>query len=401
MSKPIIERKQYFERLAPFVNTELIKVLVGQRRIGKSCLLKSLIDRIRKEIKTANIIYIDKEQLDFDFIHDYKTLVKYAESKSKNNAKNYLFIDEIQDITQFEKALRHFQNKKNFDVYCTGSNARLLSGDLATYLSGRYIEIKIHSLSYSEFLLFHKLTDDNESLIRYLKWGGLPYLMHLDPQDNVVFDYLKNIAYSIIYKDVVQRYKIRNSDFFDNLVKYLANNTGNLFSAKKISDYLKSQRMKMAPRVILDYLQYLQNAFLIYKLYRIDLSGKGIFATHHKYFFQDWGLRNAILGLNHYSMPSVIENAVFMHLLRNGYEVGIGINNNKEVDFVASKNGEKLYIQTAYLIPDQKTREREFGNLLLIDDNYPKYVISMDEFPVGTYKGIKHLSLRKFLTLEI
>ena len=401
MGNKLIVRHNYLKKVIPFINTDLIKVFIGQRRVGKSYLLKTIINYIQEENKQANIIYIDKELSDFDSITNYKELINYIDSAINSNLKNYLFIDEIQDIQQFEKALRHFQNKQSVDIYCTGSNANLLSGDLATYLSGRYIEIKVNTLTYIEFLEFHNLENNNEALKKYLKWGGLPFIKNLIKQDEVIFDYLKNIISTIIYKDVIQRYKIRNVDFFENLIHYLANNTGNLFTAKKISDYLKSQKINISTKVVLSYLHYLQNAFLIYKLKRINLSGKNIFATNHKYFFEDWGLRNALLGLNNFNIPSVLENVVFAHLINLGYEVGIGVINEQEIDFVAKKDGEILYVQVAYLITDEKVKNREFGNLMLIQDNYPKYVVTMDDYLIGSYKGVKHLHLRNFLSTYI
>lgn len=400
MSKSLIVRKKYIDKVIPFINTNLIKVFIGQRRVGKSYLLKTVIEYIKTKDKSANIIYVDKELADFDFITDYKSLITYSESKIKSKVKNYFFVDEIQDILQFEKALRHFQNKQSVDIYCTGSNANLLSGDLATYLSGRYIEIKVDTLTYIEFLKFHDLENNNEALKKYLKWGGLPFIKNLIKQDDVIFDYLRNIVSTIMYKDIIQRYKVRNVDFFENLIKYLANNTGNLFTAKKISDYLKSQKLDISTKVVLSYLQYLQNAFFIYKLKRINLAGKNIFATNNKYFFEDWGLRNALIGLNNFSVPSVLENVVFIHLINHGYEVSIGVTNEKEIDFVAKKEGGCLYVQVAYLITDEKVKNREFGNLLLIKDNYPKYVVSMDEYIIGSVKGVKHIHLRDFLSTD-
>jgi len=398
MSKNIIIRTNYINKVIPFINTDLIKVLIGQRRVGKSYLLKSIIEHIQKKDKKANIIYIDKELSDFDSISDYNSLITYTELQINTLVKNYLFVDEIQDIQQFEKALRHFQNKQSVDIYCTGSNANLLSGELATFLSGRYIEIKVNTLSYIEFLEFHALDNNNESLTKYLKWGGLPFIKNLVKQDDVIYDYLRNITSTIIYKDVIQRYKVRNIDFFENLIHYLANNTGNLFTAKKISDYLKSQKVDISTKVVLSYLHYLQNAFLIHKLKRINLSGKNIFATNNKYFFEDWGLRNALIGLSHFNVPAVLENIVFIHLINLNYEVGIGVINEQEIDFVAKKDGEILYVQVSYLITDEKVQLREFGNLLLIKDNYPKYVVSLDEYLIGSYKGVKHIHLREFLS---
>ncbi len=397
MNKEIIIRKQYLERVKPYIDKNIIKVFTGQRRTGKSYILKMTEQYILSIKPNANIIFIDKEQYDFDFIRDYHTLIKYTEKKVDKNKFNYLFIDELQEIKGFEKALRHFQNKEIADIYCSGSNAEMLSGDLATLLSGRFVQIQVNTLSYPDFLEFHKLKSSNSSLQKYLKWGGLPFIKNLQKEDDVIFEYLKNIVSTIIYKDILYRYKIRNIDFFDNLIRFVASNTGNLITAKKISEYLKSQKTDISTRVVIDYLAYLQNAFLVYKIKRLDIQSKKIFEINNKYFFEDWGLRNALLGLSHFSVPDVLENVVFSHLKQLGYKVSVGLLKNLEIDFTAEKSGEILYIQSAYLIPDAKVREREFGNLLRIKDNYTKIVVSLDDFLIGDYKGIKHMHLKDFL----
>ncbi len=396
----LIVRQKYLDKVKPFINKKLIKVFVGQRRVGKSYLMKLTSRYILSQNPNANIIYIDKELYEFDNITDYHSLISYVNSNIAVEKSNYLFIDEIQEITYFEKALRHFQNKNVVDIYCTGSNADILSGELATLLSGRHIKIDVFSLSFQEFLTFHNLEDSMETLLKYLKWGGLPYLMNLEKQDEVIFDYLSNILSTIVYKDVIHRYKIRNVEFFDRLVQYIAANTGNLISAKKISDYLKSQKVNIAPRVVLDYLHYLQNAFLLYKLKRMDVNSKKIFNINDKYFFEDWGLRNALLGLKNFSVPDVIENVVFTHLKFLGYSVKVGILNNLEIDFVAENSKGIIYVQAAYLIVDEKVKQREFGNLLMIKDNYPKYVVSLDTVPISSYKGVIHINLQDFLKTE-
>ena len=398
MSKKIIVRKDYIEKVKPFIGTDLIKVFVGQRRVGKSCILKMIINYLKEQDSASNIIYINKESVEFNFIYDDKTLYEYIELKLSKTNNNYIFIDEVQEIQNFEKILRNYYDKPHIDMFCTGSNANFLSGDLATYLSGRYVQIKVNILSYSEFLEFHKIEDNNNSLHKYLKWGGLPYIKNLIKDDEIIFDYLQNIISTIIYKDVIYRYKIRNVEFFDNLLLYVANNIGNIFTATRISDYLKSQHIDISPKVILNYLYYLQNAFLIYKLKRVDLVGKKIFETNNKYFFEDWGLRNALVGLNQYSVYSVLENVVFTHLKSLGYSISVGVVKDKEIDFVAVKSGLKVYVQVTYYITDEKVKEREFGNLLLIKDNYPKYVVSLDEYTIGNFKGVQHIHLRDFLT---
>jgi predicted AAA+ superfamily ATPase len=400
MSNEIIIREQYLNKIKPFINTNLIKVFVGQRRVGKSYLLKMAVEYIKSLNAKANIIFIDKEQYDFDFISNYHDLIKFVEENIKSDEKNYIFIDEIQDISQFEKALRHFQNKEIADVYCTGSNANMLSGDLASFLSGRYLKIEINNLSYLEFLNFYNFESSDEALYKYLKWGGLPFIRNLQKNDDVIFDYLKNIVSTIIYKDVLYRYKIRNVDFFDKLVLFIAVNIGNLITAKKISEYLKSQKTDISTKVIINYIEHLQNAFLINKVQRVDIQSKKTFEINNKYFFEDWGLRNALIGVNNYSVPEVLENVVFSHLKQLDYTVSIGVLNNFEIDFIAKKDGNTIYIQVAYLISDEKVKLREFGNLERIKDNYPKYVISLDTVIISGYNGIKHLYLREFLLMS-
>jgi len=401
MIKKYIKRKRYLDKIKPFIDKDIIKVIVGQRRVGKSYLLFQIIDAIKKSRKQPNIIYINKELNKFDKLKNYQDLLVYVKEHSKKSVKNYLFIDEIQDIDEFEKALRSLKSSEKYDIYCTGGNSNLLSGELATYLSGRYIEIQVFGLSYREFLIFHKLENKQESLLKYIKYGGLPYLMHLELDDLIVYDYLKNVYNTILYKDIVSRYKIRNPAFLENLVEYLAENTGSIVSAKKISDFLKSQKINISPNIVLNYLSFLSNAFFIFKTVRSDIQGKKIFEINDKYYFEDIGLRHSVIGYKQVDINKVLENLVFLHLRVLGYKVFVGKLGNKEIDFVCEKQGEKIYIQVAYLITEQN-KEREFGNLLSIKDNYPKYVISMDEF-IGNnkYKGIKHIHIRDFLSSDL
>jgi len=397
----IIERKIYLSKVDSYIDKNLIKVFIGQRRVGKSYFVKTIINHVKRKVPQANIIYIDKELYDYDNIGTYHELIDFVEKELKPDANNYLFIDEIQEIADFQKALRHFQNKGSTDIYITGSNADMLSGELATLLSGRYIEININSLSYLEFLEFHQLENNDDSFYKYLKWGGLPYIRNLEKNDEVIFEYLKNILSTIFYKDILHRYKIRNVEFFDRLILFMASNVGNLITSKKISDYLKSQRVDISTKVVLTYLQYLQNAFLLHKLNRVDVHSKKIFEINNKYYFEDWGLRNALIGLNRFSVPDILENVVFSHLKILGYKLSVGVMKNLEIDFIAEKSDEKIYIQVAYLITDEKVKQREFGNLLQIKDNYPKYVVSLDPVQIGGVKGVKHIHLREFLTKNI
>jgi len=395
------KRLHYLEKIEPFINQNIIKIIVGQRRIGKSYYLFQLMDFIKEKFPNPNIIYLNKENLEFVEINDFKSLHLFIDSKIVSDKMNYIFIDEIQEISEFEKTLRHFQLQNNVDIYCTGSNAKMLSGEIATMLGGRYILQKIYSLSFIEFLEFHNLENNNQSLQKYLRYGGLPYLINLISSDEVYSDYLKNIYSSILYKDVIWRNNIRNFNFLEALVKYLAHNTGNIISAKKISDYLKSQRVNISPQTVINYLEFLEQAFFIFKAQRIDLNGKNIFESGEKYYFEDLGLKNAITSYKPTYINQLIENAIYHHLKIFGYEVQVGYSGKKEIDFVASRNDELIYIQASYLISNEEIENREFGNLLEIKDNYPKYVISLDEFSGNNYKGITHLHLRDFLSKAI
>lgn len=393
-----IVRQKYLDDIRPYIGQQIIKVLTGQRRVGKSYILLQTIEAIQQLDNAANILYINKEDFLFDDVQTAEDLHKYVLQHTKANVKNYVFIDEIQEIVDFEKALRSLLLRPEYDLYCTGSNANILSGELATYLSGRYIEFSIYSLSYNEFLQFQQLEDTNENLHKYLKYGGLPYLKHVALEDEIVFNYLKGVYNTVIYRDLIQRYEIRNTAFLENLVKFLADNTGQLFSAKKISDYLKSQQIHMSVSQIINYLDYLANTFLIRKVKRMDIIGKKIFEIGEKFYFEDLGLRHTINGYKQNDIAKILENVVFEHLLFCGYDVKVGQIGDVEIDFVCERDGEKQYVQVAYLLHDEKTVEREFGNLLKIKDNYPKLVVSMDEFSGNTYEGIEHIHLRKFLS---
>ncbi|HHT21863.1 MAG TPA: ATP-binding protein [Bacteroidales bacterium] len=397
MKKPIKYRPYYFSKIEPFINDSLIKVLVGQRRVGKSYILKQLSQEILSRFPEAKILFINKEKYEFDFIKDYKDLISYIQEKSNSQVKTYLFIDEVQEIEQFELALRSLQSDGNFDIYCTGSNAKLLSGELATALAGRYVQFHIHSLTYKEFLDFHELSASNETLYDYIKYGGMPHLVNLRKDESVYYEYLKNIYDSIILRDVVARYNIRNVHFLQNLIEFLADNVGSIVSAKKISDYLKSQQISLMPQTVLDYLVYLESVFYIERVKRKEIGGKKIFEIGDKFYFEDLGMRHALIPFQQKDINKVLENLVFHHLRANGYKVFIGKMDDKEVDFIAEKQEKITYIQVAYMIMDEKTHEREFGNLLKIPDNNPKYVISMDEFTETSYKGIFHWSIMKFL----
>ena len=397
----IIPRNKYLNQIRPYYNKQLIKSITGQRRVGKSYFLKQVSDELRKLHPKANYIYIDKEQHNFDGLQTYSHLFDYIKQNSAKKSMNYIFLDEVQEIKGFEKALRSLLAEGNYDIYCTGSNSDMFSGELATFLSGRQIEINVYSLSFREFVEFNKSQPNKDTLSLYIKYGGLPYLMHLPNDDEIVFDYLNNIYATILYRDVVRRNQIRDVSFLENLIRYLADNTGSIVSASRIAGFMKSQKNSKAVSVIINYLNYLVQAYIVKGVVRQDIQGKRIFETGEKYYFQDLGLRNAIAGYKPNDIAKIIENAVYNHLLYLGYKVHVGKLGEKEVDFISEKKGDYCYFQVAYLLSDEKIIEREFGNLISIRDHFPKYVISMDEFPItAAYSGIRHYSLIDFLLLE-
>lgn len=398
----LIDRPVYTQQIKPFFGKGIIKVLTGQRRVGKSCILQQLMKVIKEEDHSANIIYINMEFEEFRLIRNDQDLFDFLKGRFLPKVENYLFIDEIQDIDGFENVLRSLQAKETCDIFCTGSNAKILSGELSTYLSGRYIEFHIHSLSYREFLRFHNLESNNQSLMLYLTYGGMPYLSRLSLTDEMVFEYLRNIYSTILLKDVVKREGIRNVDFLETLVLYTAENVGSLFSANNISKFLKSQRTDISTTQVISYLKALCNSYLINKVGRIEINGLKKFEIGDKYFFEDIGLRNCFSGFSlQRDIHKLMENAVYLHLTLLQYKVFVGKHDTREVDFIGIKQGKKIYIQVCYIITDEKTRDREFGSLMVIKDNYPKYVVSMDDFNKGSdSQGIRHLHLSDFLRLE-
>jgi predicted AAA+ superfamily ATPase len=394
-----IKRPLYINKFLPFLEKNIIKVLVGQRRVGKSYMLFQIMDRIREMENDPEIIFINMEHHSFHDIKDYNDLILFVRNQKKSSGKCFLFIDEIQEIDNFVKGLRSLLSEGKYDIYVTGSNAQMLSGEIATLLAGRSIEIKIYSLSYTEFLLFHKLKDSDDALTSYMKFGGLPYLINLKLEETIVFDYLHNIYNSILYRDIVSRYAIRNTRFLEKLVEFLARNTGSILSAKRISDFLKNQKTDVSPQVVLHYISYLRDAFFIFKVDRFDVKGKKIFEIGEKYYFEDLGLRHTIIGFSLKDINKIIENLIFSHMILSGYTVMAGKSGDREIDFVCEKNQETIYIQAVYLISGDDVFNREFGNLLAINDNFRKIVVSMDPVRTGE-KGIEHLHLREFLLKE-
>ena len=395
--KEYIERPLYIDRIKPYIGKNLIKVLTGQRRVGKSYLMMQIRDLIRENEPGTRIIYINKELHEFSMITDNVSLLEYVNRQHARKGKVALFIDEIQDIDSFEKALRDLVTRKNFDIYCTGSNARLLSGELATLLSGRYIEIRVYGLSYPEYIMFRDIKDSAETFRTYLREGGLPFLIHMGSDVHVVNEYLNTIYNTILLKDVVARYNIRNVKFMENLVLFLAGNIGSIVSARKISEYLKSQKINISIQVVIDYLGYLESSFLIHRVRRSGIMGKRIFEIGEKYFFSDTGIRNVIAGYNPTDIHKILENVVFLHLRIAGYDVTVGSEGGREIDFIASRGGERIYVQVAYLLEKPETAEREFSNLLEIRDNFPKYVVTMDELnETDSYLGIHRIHVKDF-----
>ncbi len=387
----IINRPLYIKKIEPHIGKHIIKVLVGLRRSGKSYLMLSIIDKIKQLNPDANIIYINKEHYEFDHIRNYHDLQAYFDERYKTDSTNFLFVDEIQEIDQFEKCIRNIFSKDLADICVSGSNSEILSGELASMLSGRFIEIRVHPLSYSEFQEFYHSGNSTDTFNKYLRLGGMPGLIHINQADQPVNDYLRGVFSTVLLKDVVARYNIRNVPFLENLVRFLAGNTGSLVSAKSISDYLKSQRMTVSPNMVLDYINYQCNAYFINKVRRMDITGRKVFEVGEKYYFEDIGLRNTAGGYQPADIGKLLENVVYNHLVLSGFDVYVGRQGVREIDFIAERRGETIYVQVCYLLSNENVMDREFGNLVAIPDNYRKFVVSMDDLRAdNTYKGIEH-----------
>jgi len=395
--KNYVTRQRYIDKIQPFIDKSIIKIITGHRRVGKSYILYQLMDVIAKNNPKSNLIYINKEDIAFDSINDYKQLYEYIDGKLKINTKNYIFIDEIQLIKNFHIAIKSLALNEDNDIYITGSNAQMLSADLANELGGRYIEFPVYSLSYTEFLDFHKLENNDISLENYIHYGGLPYLIHLPPKDEIVLEYLQSIYATIVLKDIIQRKNIRNSIFLEQLIKFVAQNTGHLFSSKSISDYLKSQHDNSSANLVIEYMTALTDSYLIHSVGRYDIVGKRLFERGEKYYFENMGIRNIIAGYKHQDRANRLENIVYNHLRYCGYKIAVGTVAGKEIDFVCEKDGEKQYVQVTYELSKEETIEREFGNLLKIKDNYPKLVVSGERSFENSFEGIKHIYIRDFL----
>ena len=400
----MLKRDEYIKKIVPFIDKDVIKVLTGIRRSGKSVMLKLLMEELKNRgINENQFIYINFENLKYRKLKNYERLYDFILNKVDDKYKSYyIFLDEIQEVEEWERCVNSLRVDEdfNFDIYITGSNAKLLSGELSTYLAGRYIEFVVYPFSFKEFFEImkekNKEIDLKEAFQDYVKFGGMPFLHNLDYNYEASMQYLQDLYASIILKDITQRNNIRDTDLLERIINYVVMNIGNTFSATSISKFFKSENRKVATETILNYIKTCEEAFLVYRVARNDLLGKKILNVNEKYYIADHGIREAIMENNQKNINQVLENIVYFEMLRRGYNVKIGKVDNLEVDFVCKKNDETIYIQVSYLLASEDTKEREFSVLENIKDNYPKYVLSMDEFDMSR-NGIKHMNLIEFL----
>lgn len=398
-----IVRERYLASINAFIDKPVVKVLKGMRRVGKSIIMRLLIEQlISSGVPGANILYINKESLEFEALKDYRDLYRYAGEYFKDAAatgRKYILIDEIQEIEGWERAVASFLADGSGDIVISGSNANLLSSELATLLSGRYVEIPVYPLTFREYLTFRKdkTQSAEEEFKNYLRYGGLPGIHQLPSHDEVIFSYLNSILNTVLYKDVITRHKIRDASIFDKLVRYLFDNVGNITTAKKVADYFKSQRIRTSVDTILNYINYIEASLLIDRVPRYDIKGKKLLEFFDKVFLNDIGLRHGLIGYRERDVNGLLENVVFKELQARGYKVAIGVIDQTEIDFIAEKQNEKKYIQVCYSLGSEAAVEREFGNLEKINDNYEKMVISMDRFFPPERNGIIHRYVIDFL----
>lgn len=397
----MINRELYMNKLLAYKDTEFIKIITGIRRCGKSSLLKLFMEKILEENKTANVIYMNFESFEFDDITNYKDMYNKIKEKINKKEKNYILLDEVQRIKEWEKAVNALTVDFNSDIYITGSNAYLLSSELSTFLSGRYIEIRILPLSFKEFLDFTKLEDNltiDDKFIEYVKFGGMPGIITLKNEENLYENAIKGIYNTVFMKDVVERNKLVDATLLEKILKFLMSNIGSLISSKKIADFLTSQGTKITHNTVLNYLKMLENAYIIYRVPRYDIKGKELLKTLEKYYIVDTGIRNIILGFRNSDFGHIIENIVYFELLRRGYEVTIGKTDSLEVDFIATNSNDKKYYQVTYTMIDESVKNRELNSLKNINDNYEKTVLTMDKLYNNTCEdGIKIKYLIDFL----
>lgn len=389
------------KQIRPFIGQNIVKVLTGIRRCGKSVMLKLIQEELLSQgISDTDFLSINFESKATEHIHSTDSTYTYIKNFSKDkNRKIYLFFDEIQELAGWETLVNSCMIDFDCDIYITGSNAKLLSGELATYLAGRYVKINVYPFSFQEVMAILPDTSETEAFQTYLRWGGMPFLYQFPMNDNSKIQYLSDIYDSIILKDIVTRNNIRDVEQFQRILLYFISNIGNTFSSSTIIKYLKSENRKISSETIYNYIEYCRSACLLHLVSRQDIVGKKILQFQEKIYLTDHGIREAIYGNNTRDIGQILENIVYIELLRRGYKVTVGKNENLEVDFVAQTNGQKIYYQVAYLLASEETIEREFGALRRIDDNYPKYVLSLDEFDMSR-DGYIHLNLRKFLLQE-
>ena len=401
----MIKRELYMSRIRPFIGTELIKVMTGIRRCGKSVMLELIKQElIESGVNPAQFISINFEDMGYAHLQTAAALHEEITKRAEEiGGKVYLFFDEIQEVKDWEKCVNSLRVKLDCDIYITGSNAKLLSGELATYLGGRYVEFVIYPFSFAEFMELYQPSAPDEPVQKcfqkYLLSGGMPYLANIGYADAPSKQYLHDLFNSVQLKDIVKRNKIRDVDLLERIIAYVMANVGNTFSASSLAKFLKNEQRIVAPETILNYIKYCCNAYLFYQVKREDLQGKQILASNEKYYIADHGIREAVFGGNTRDINLILENIVYLELLRRGYEVTVGRTGDKEIDFVCDKRGEKLYAQVAYLLASEETVSREFGAYDNIRDNFPKYIVSMDEFDMSR-NGIKHRNIRDFLLMD-
>lgn len=400
-----LERELYMDKIRPFIGTEQIKVLTGLRRSGKSVMLDLTKDELIKiGVSEKNFITLNFESpSNFKYCTAFALYEELLKRISTISGKAYLFFDEIQEVKDWERCVNSARVDFDCDIYVTGSNAKLLSGELATYLGGRYVEFVIYPFSFKEYLECKRLAGSNASIQeefeRYILMGGMPFLANFQGERAGSMQYLRDIYNSVILKDVVKRNNIRDINLLERISSYALANIGHVFSSRRISNYLKNENRKVAPETVLNYIKDLQESYLLLKLNREDVRGKNLLSVSEKYYVVDHGLREAVYGGNFQDIDQLLENIVYMELIRRGYRVTVGRNGKKEIDFIARKNTSKIYVQVTYLLESQNTIEREFGAYEGIKDNFPKYVISMDNFDMSR-NGIKHWNIKDFLLAD-
>lgn len=401
----MIKREMYMSRIRPFIGGELIKVMTGIRRSGKSVMLELIKEELAESgVNPTRFISVNFEDMGNAHLQTAKALhEEITRRASETGGKVYLFFDEIQEVKDWEKCVNSLRVTLDCDIYITGSNARLLSSELATYLAGRYVEFVIYPFSFAEFLELYRSVMPTEETGRcfqkYLLFGGMPYLANLRYADEPSRQYLTDLFNSIQLKDIVKRNKVRDVDLLERNISYVMANVGTTFSANSLVKFFRNERRTVAVETVLNYMKYCCDAYLFYQVKRQDLQGKQILASNEKYYIADHGIREAVFGGNMRDINLVLENIVFMEFLRRGYSVTVGRTGDKEIDFVCDKRGEKLYVQVAYLLATEDTVNREFDVYDSVRDNFPKYVVSLDEFDMSR-NGIKHRNIRDFLLME-